>query len=132
MIILDPGLIQSCFFFSLHTKVTVVILVTFSLVVTAQQFIGDPIDCIVTKDVPAKMMDTYCWSRFLLTFLFTLQFWKDMCLTCACLYMKIWMEKAKKVAYKTWKKLEIISNDFHLVCILFVLYLNYALFFETR
>jgi hypothetical protein len=36
--------------------------VTFSLVVTASQFIGDPIDCIVTKDVPANMMDTYCWS----------------------------------------------------------------------
>ena len=41
---------------------TVVILIVFSLVVTAQQFIGDPIDCIVTKDVPGNMMDTYCWS----------------------------------------------------------------------
>jgi hypothetical protein len=41
--------------------VTVVILITFSLIVTAQQFIGDPIDCIVTKDVPGNLMDTYCW-----------------------------------------------------------------------
>jgi len=26
------------------------------------QYIGDPIDCIVSPDVPDKMMDTYCWS----------------------------------------------------------------------
>ena len=45
----------------LHSKITVAILLTFSLIVTASQFIGDPIDCIVTPDVPAKMMDTYCW-----------------------------------------------------------------------
>lgn len=47
--------------FRLHSQVTVVILLTFSLVVTASQFIGDPIDCIVAKEVPEKMMDTYCW-----------------------------------------------------------------------
>ena len=46
--------------FRLHSKVTVGILVTFSLLVTGTQYIGDPIDCIV-EDVPGSVMDTYCW-----------------------------------------------------------------------
>lgn len=46
--------------FRLHYKVTVVILVTFSLIVTSRQYIGDPIDCIV-DDIPLNVMDTYCW-----------------------------------------------------------------------
>ena len=46
--------------FRLHSKVTVGILMTFSLLVTANQYIGDPIDCIV-EDVPGPIMDTYCW-----------------------------------------------------------------------
>lgn len=46
--------------FRLHYKATVIVLVVFSLVVTSRQYIGDPIDCVVT-DVPANVMDTYCW-----------------------------------------------------------------------
>lgn len=46
--------------FRLHTKLTVLALVTCSLLVTAQQFIGDPIDCVVYA-VPQDVMDTYCW-----------------------------------------------------------------------
>ncbi|XP_025421571.1 innexin inx2-like [Sipha flava] len=46
--------------FRLHYKATVIILVAFSLLVTARQYIGDPIDCIV-DDVPLSIMDTYCW-----------------------------------------------------------------------
>lgn len=46
--------------FRLHYKATVIILVTFSLLVTARQYIGDPIDCIV-DDVPLNIMDSYCW-----------------------------------------------------------------------
>ena len=37
---------------SLNTTVTVALFLIFSLIVTAQQFIGDPIDCIV-EEVPA-------------------------------------------------------------------------------
>lgn len=44
----------------LHYKVTVVLLITFSLFVTSNQYIGDPIDCII-DDVPPRLMDTYCW-----------------------------------------------------------------------
>ncbi|KAK2706647.1 innexin inx2-like [Artemia franciscana] len=46
--------------FRLHYKATVVILIAFSLLVTARQYIGDPIDCIV-EGVPSNVMDTYCW-----------------------------------------------------------------------
>ena len=35
-------------------------LITFSIMVTASQFIGDPIDCVV-EDIPTGVMDTYCW-----------------------------------------------------------------------
>jgi len=55
--------------------VTVVILLTFSLIVTASQFIGDPIDCIVTQEVEPKMMDTYCW--YFLTFYLSWCQWQD-------------------------------------------------------
>jgi len=46
--------------FRLHYKATFVILLTASTLVTAKQYIGDPIDCIV-EDVPQGVMDTYCW-----------------------------------------------------------------------
>lgn len=46
--------------FRLHYKATVIVLVTFSIIVTSRQYIGDPIDCIV-EGVPSNVMDTYCW-----------------------------------------------------------------------
>jgi hypothetical protein len=46
--------------FRLHSKITVLIILTANLLVTAQTFIGDPIDCVV-NDVPPAVMDTYCW-----------------------------------------------------------------------
>jgi len=46
--------------FQLHCKTTVLFILAADLLVTAQTFIGDPIDCIV-NDVPTGVMDTYCW-----------------------------------------------------------------------
>ena len=46
--------------FRLHYKATETILIVFSLLVTSQQYIGDPIDCIV-DEIPLNVMDTYCW-----------------------------------------------------------------------
>lgn len=48
------------FVFRLHYRATFVLLLIFSLVVTANQYIGDPIDCIVDH-IPQDTMDTYCW-----------------------------------------------------------------------
>lgn len=46
--------------FRVCTKVTFVILISASLVVTSRQYIGDPIDCIV-EGIPPRVMDTFCW-----------------------------------------------------------------------
>jgi len=46
--------------FRLHSKVTATIILTFCLIVTASQFIGDPIDCVV-EQIDSGVMDTYCW-----------------------------------------------------------------------
>jgi len=48
------------FIFRLHYKATVILLITFSLLVALHQYIGDPINCI-QNGVPQKVMDTYCW-----------------------------------------------------------------------
>jgi len=47
--------------FRLHYKATFIILLTASILVTAKQYMGDPIDCIVGDAVPSDVMDTYCW-----------------------------------------------------------------------
>lgn len=46
--------------FRLHYKVTTVILVAFSMVITGKQYVGDPINCMV-KGIPSHIMDSYCW-----------------------------------------------------------------------
>lgn len=46
--------------FKLHYWLTVLILVTFSIFVTSNQFIGDPINCII-DEIPSRTIDQYCW-----------------------------------------------------------------------
>lgn len=46
--------------FSLHYQLTVIILIAFSLFVTTNQYIGDPIDCMI-DEIPRSIIDTYCW-----------------------------------------------------------------------
>lgn len=47
--------------FRLHYKVTLPILVAFSIVVTGRQYLGDPIECISKDDIPSKVLGTFCW-----------------------------------------------------------------------
>ena len=47
--------------FRLHYSLTVMILLAFSLIVTTRQYVGNPIDCIHTKDIPEDVLNTYCW-----------------------------------------------------------------------
>lgn len=47
--------------FRLHCKASALLLFGSCLLVSVGQFFGDPIDCIVEKDVPSGVMDTYCW-----------------------------------------------------------------------
>lgn len=47
--------------FRLHYSVTVLLLMSFSLIVTTRQYVGNPIDCIHTKDIPEDVLNTFCW-----------------------------------------------------------------------
>ena len=47
--------------FRLHYKWSVLFLVGFSIMVTARQYFGDPIDCISRDSIPGYLLDTYCW-----------------------------------------------------------------------
>ncbi|XP_023213455.1 innexin inx2-like isoform X2 [Centruroides sculpturatus] len=47
--------------FQLHYRLTVIILIAFSLLVTGRQYFGDPIDCISKDDIPSDLLDTFCW-----------------------------------------------------------------------
>lgn len=47
--------------FRLHYRVTVTFLIGFSLMMTAHQYFGDPIDCVTKRDLPSQLLDTYCW-----------------------------------------------------------------------
>lgn len=49
--------------FKLHYKVTAVLLITCSLMVSTRQFFGDPIYCTVDGMPYDEAMDTYCWSH---------------------------------------------------------------------
>lgn len=47
--------------FRLHYSITVMMLIAFSLIVTTRQYVGNPIDCVHTKDIPEDVLNTYCW-----------------------------------------------------------------------
>ncbi|XP_050308386.1 innexin shaking-B isoform X1 [Anthonomus grandis grandis] len=47
--------------FRIHTKLTVAILITLTILVTTRQYVGNPIDCIHIRDIPEDVLNTYCW-----------------------------------------------------------------------
>lgn len=47
--------------FRLHYSITVMMLIAFSLIVTTRQYVGNPIDCVHTKDLPEDVLNTFCW-----------------------------------------------------------------------
>uniref|UniRef100_A0A8D8E4P6 Innexin n=1 Tax=Culex pipiens TaxID=7175 RepID=A0A8D8E4P6_CULPI len=46
--------------FRLHNSFTTALLLACSLVITATQFVGQPISCIV-NGIPTHVVNTYCW-----------------------------------------------------------------------
>nr|BAF45609.1 d4.1 [Tranosema rostrale ichnovirus] len=48
--------------FRLHYKITVVVLLAFSLITTSGQFFGDPMDCYF-PDYPSTSLNTYCYIQ---------------------------------------------------------------------
>ncbi|KAL7301669.1 innexin inx1 [Trichogramma pretiosum] len=47
--------------FRLHNHFTSVLLMCCSVVITATQFVGNPISCIVPSALPSQPINTYCW-----------------------------------------------------------------------
>ena len=60
--------------FRLHYSVTTTCLFAFSLIVSAKQYVGNPIDCIHSKDIPEEVLNTYCWIHS--TYTIPSAFWK--------------------------------------------------------
>ena len=46
--------------FRLHNSFTTVLLLACSLIITATQYVGQPISCIVTG-IPTHVVNTFCW-----------------------------------------------------------------------
>ena len=47
--------------FRLHYKMTVMVFTAAAILVASQQYIGDPIDCMMEGKFPDDMVDHYCW-----------------------------------------------------------------------
>ena len=53
---------------------SVTFMLAFSLIVTTRQYVGNPIDCVHTKDIPEDVLNTYCWIHS--TYTIPSAFWK--------------------------------------------------------
>ncbi|XP_067136976.1 innexin shaking-B-like [Centruroides vittatus] len=53
--------------FRLHWMVTTSILFAFSLVITAKQYVGNPIECLQMGNTPAGFINLYCWTHLTYT-----------------------------------------------------------------
>ena len=60
--------------FRLHYSATVTFLLAFSIITTTRQYVGNPIDCVHTKDIPEDVLNTYCWIHS--TYTIPSAFWK--------------------------------------------------------
>lgn len=60
-IIKPRSLVTDGTFFKLHYRVTALVLCSFSILVTATQFVGDPIHCTEVGNIPQKLINTFCW-----------------------------------------------------------------------
>ena len=47
--------------FRLHYKITTMVLLAFTFIVTTRQYVGAPIMCVHTREIPKEVLNTYCW-----------------------------------------------------------------------
>lgn len=47
--------------FWLHSRATSAVLVSSCMVLGARQLVGSPLECIHTRDVPAAVLEAWCW-----------------------------------------------------------------------
>ena len=119
--------------FRLHYTFTVMCLLAFSLIVTTRQYVGNPIDCVHTKDIPEDVLNTYCWIHS--TYTIPSAFWKRIGIdvahpgidktvdpeerryvkyyqwVCFCLFFQVGSSKRRRVVPPWPRFLEINSLD---------------------
>lgn len=49
--------------FRFHWFLTSTILVSFSLIITARQYVGQPIECHSIDKIPETLLNSYCWVQ---------------------------------------------------------------------
>lgn len=54
--------------FKLHTKITVTLLLAFSVLVSAKEYFGTPIDCLYDNKERKDFVDNLCWINGTYTF----------------------------------------------------------------
>ncbi|XP_015599430.1 innexin shaking-B-like [Cephus cinctus] len=61
--------IKSDNFVSRLHVLTAALLLTFSITVTTRQTVGNPIDCVHTREIPVEVFNAYCWvhSTYIVT-----------------------------------------------------------------
>jgi len=47
--------------FKMHYRATVCFILTFCVLVASRQYVGDPINCLHSKDLPHDVINTFCW-----------------------------------------------------------------------
>lgn len=47
--------------FKLHCKLTFMMEIAFSVIITTNQFFGDPINCVTHDNIPEKVVNNFCW-----------------------------------------------------------------------
>lgn len=118
--------------FRLHYSITVMMLIAFSLIVTTRQYVGNPIDCVHTKDIPEDVLNTYCWihSTYALKSMFLKKLGKEVPYpgvgnsegkhddrkvyryyqwVCFCLFFQVTLNIGK--LFKGWKVTEVESTE---------------------
>jgi len=47
--------------FRIHYKLTISLLVAFSVIINSRQYFGDPIVCSGRNEISARVLDAFCW-----------------------------------------------------------------------
>jgi hypothetical protein len=47
--------------FKMHYRATVAVISAFCVIVATRQYVGDPIKCIHSKELPHEVINTFCW-----------------------------------------------------------------------
>ncbi|KAJ9596568.1 hypothetical protein L9F63_012401 [Diploptera punctata] len=118
--------------FRLHYKITVIMLVVFSLIVSTKQYFGDPIHCQTDPSIDKDLMNAYCWihSTFTVTKHFTetaahpgvghfvekedpVAFNKYYQWVCFVLFFQAMLFSAPRFLWKAWegRRLKLLSAD---------------------